>query len=125
MVARFDKKIAAYGKKRTYDSREESIAEYPEEEPITEDLKRTLSRTLSQRNLKKTLSILKRNPSLRTLQKTLSLRTLRNFKTLDYFCVPKNFFVFLVMVYYRVGDEDKFLYENFGLGMPRFYATVT
>ena len=92
MVARFDKKIAAYGKKRTYDSRDESIAEYPEEEPITEDLKRTLNRTLSQRNLKKTLSILKRNPSLRTLQKTLSLRTLRNFKTLDYFCVPKNFF---------------------------------
>ena len=92
MVARFDKKIAAYWKKRTYDPREESIAEYHEEEPITEDLKRTLNRTLSQRNLKKTLSILKRNPSLRTLQKTLSLRTLRNFKTLDYFCVPKNFF---------------------------------
>ena len=94
MVARFDKKIAAYWKKRTYDPGEESVAEYPEEEPITEDLKRTLNRTLSQRNLKKTLSltILKRNPSLRILPKTLSLRTLRNFKTLDDFCVPKNFF---------------------------------
>ena len=26
------------------------------------------------------------------------------------------------MVYDRVGDGDKFLYENFGLGKPRFYV---
>ena len=32
-------------------------------------------------------------------------------------------FGFLVMVYYRVGNGNKFSYENFGLGRPRFYAT--
>ena len=32
-------------------------------------------------------------------------------------------FRFLVMVYGRVGDEDKFLYENLGLERPRFHAT--
>ena len=41
------------------------------------------------------------------------------------FASQKTFLIFLAMVYYRVGDEDKFLYENFGLGMHRFYATVT
>ena len=32
-------------------------------------------------------------------------------------------FGFLVMVYDRVGDGDKFSRENFGLGRPRFHAT--
>ena len=32
-------------------------------------------------------------------------------------------FGFLVMVYYRVGNGNKFSYENFGLGRPHFYAT--
>ena len=27
------------------------------------------------------------------------------------------------MVYDKVGDGDKFLSENFGLGRPRFYLT--
>ena len=30
---------------------------------------------------------------------------------------------YLVMVYDRVGDEDKFSFENLGLGKPCIYAT--
>ena len=33
-------------------------------------------------------------------------------------------FGFLVMVYDRVGDGDKISKENFGLGRPRFHATI-
>ena len=37
---------------------------------------------------------------------------------------PQKFrFGFLVMVYDRVDDEDKFSCENFGLGRPRFHVT--
>lgn len=32
-------------------------------------------------------------------------------------------FAFLVMIYHRVDDRDKFLYENFVPGKPRFYAS--
>ena len=32
-------------------------------------------------------------------------------------------FGFLVMVYDRIGDGDKFLNENFCLGRPHFFAT--
>ena len=47
VVARFDKKIVAWRKKSTDYRREKSIAVHPEEEPITQDLKKTLSlRTL-------------------------------------------------------------------------------
>ena len=41
------------------------------------------------------------------------------------FAIKKTIFGFLVMVCDRVCDEDKFLYENFGLGKPRFHATAT
>ena len=96
--------------KSTDDPTEESVTEDPEEEPITEDSKRTLS--------------------LGNLKRTLSLRTIRSFSTLNDFCVAKNSFwlfgVFLVyLVYYRVGNEDKFSYKNFGLGRPRFHAIVS
>ena len=36
----------------------------------------------------------------------------------------KTFFGFLVMVYDRVGNGDKYSYQNFGLRRCRFYATV-
>ena len=32
-------------------------------------------------------------------------------------------FAFLVKIYHRVSDRDKFLYENFVPGRPRFYAS--
>ena len=32
---------------------------------------------------------------------------------------------FLMMVYDRVGDDDKFSYEHFGFGRPCFHATFT
>ena len=35
----------------------------------------------------------------------------------------KNIFGFLVMACDRICDADKFLYENFDLGRPPFYAT--
>ena len=38
-------------------------------------------------------------------------------------CHKKTLFGFLVMVYDRVGDGNKFSYQNFGLGRPRFHAT--
>ena len=89
-------------------AKEESITEDPEEEPFTEDSKRVLS----PKNFKRTLS-------LRNLKRTLSLRILRSFR----FALQKALFRFLVMIYDRVGDGDKFSYENFGLGRPRFHAT--
>ena len=52
VVAPFDKKLPAYWKKRTDNPREESISEEAFEEPITVDLKRTLSL----RTIKSTLS---------------------------------------------------------------------
>ena len=62
IVARFDKKMAAWRKKSIDDPREESITADPEEDSITEDSKkilslRTLKRILSMRNLKRTLSL--------------------------------------------------------------------
>ena len=86
-----------------------------------------LKKTLSLRNLKRTLSrkILKRNPSLRNLKRTLSLRTLKRFRILNEFCAAKSVFGFLVMVYDRVGNGDKFSFENFALGKPRFHVIVT
>ena len=39
------------------------------------------------------------------------------------FPLQRTIFVFLVLVYDRVGDRDKFLCENFSLGRPRFHAT--
>ena len=38
------------------------------------------------------------------------------------FALQKTIFGFLVMLYHRVGD-GKFLYENIGLGSPRFHTT--
>ena len=39
------------------------------------------------------------------------------------FPLQRTIFAFLVLVYDRVGDRDKFLCENFSLGRPRFHAT--
>ena len=41
------------------------------------------------------------------------------------FTPQKNSFGFLVMMYDKVGDGDRFSYKKFGLGRSRFYATVT
>ena len=114
-VVGFDKKIVTCQKKRTDDPREESITENPEEESITEDSKKTLS-----------LKTLNRTLSLRNLKWTLPLRTLRRFRTLAITFAPqKTLFRFLMIAGQRVGDEYKFLCENFGLGRPRLHATVT
>ena len=94
------------------------------EDPITEDHKddpityRSKKKTKSLRNLKRTLS-------LRTLKRTLSLRALTSVSTLNDFCAAKTFFGFLVIVYDRVGDGEKFSCKNFGLGRSHFHATVT
>ena len=102
---------------------EESITAYPkEEDPISEDSKKTLSlrtlkRILSMRNLKRTLITVKPkdnaiNGDPQELQDPQWL--LRRKLTL---------FGFLVMVYDRVDDGDKFSKKNFGLGRLRFHAT--
>ena len=42
------------------------------------------------------------------------------------FVSQKTPFGFLMMVYDGiVGDDDKFSYEHFGFGRPRFHATFT
>ena len=38
---------------------------------------------------------------------------------------PQKLFLSFALVYDRVGDGQKFSHENFGLGRPRFHATVT
>ena len=38
------------------------------------------------------------------------------------FAWQKALLVFLVVVYDRLVEVDKFLFENFSLGRPRFYA---
>ena len=83
----------------------------------------TQGKNLLMRTLRKSLllEILKRILSQRNLKRTLSMRVLRGFKTFNEFYTAKNFFI-LVMVYGRVGDGDKFSYENFGLESNHFHA---
>ena len=38
--------------------------------------------------------------------------------------LQRTIFDFLVMVYDRVGDGDKFLYENIGVRRSRFHAAT-
>ena len=95
---------------------------YPkEEEPISEDLKKTLSlrtlkRILSMRNLKRTLITIPKDKAIngdpQELQDPQWL--LRCKLTL---------FGFLVMAYDRVDDGDKFSKKYFGHGRLRFHAT--
>ena len=54
-----------------------------------------------------------------TVKRTLSLRTLRSFRTLNKFCAAK-ISCFLVIVYGRVSDRDKFSWGNYGLRRSRF-----
>ena len=126
----FDKKVGTLFDKKNSDMvekehwwREESITACPkEEDPISEDSKKTLSlrtlkRILSMRNLKRTLITVKPkdnaiNGDPQELQDPQWL--LRRKLTL---------FGFLVMVYDRVDDGDKFSKKNFGLGRLRFHAT--
>ena len=91
--------------KGTDDPREKSITKVLEEEPITEDSKSPLL--------------------LGNLKGTISLRTRKSFRTLNGFCTVKKSFDFLMMVYNKVGSENKFSYDNFGLGRSHFHATVT
>ena len=114
VVARLDKKIAVYRKKKSDGPREESITEELEEEPITEDSKRgaitedhkedpitekSKEGPITEKPEEKTitedpkddatlsLTVLKRNPSLRTL---------RSYRPLITFARQKNSFDFLV-----------------------------
>ena len=102
---------------------EESITAYPkEEDPISEDSKKTLSlrtlkRILSMRNLKRTLITVKPkdnaiNGDPQELQDPQWL--LRRKLTL---------FGFLLMVYDRVDDGDKFSKKNFGFRRLCFHTT--
>ena len=86
------------------------LKEDPKKGPITEKSKedlslRNLKRTLSPRTLKKTLSqkLLKKNPSSRTLKEPYHWGPLMTF-------TPQKplFDFFFIMVYDRVGDENKF-----------------
>ena len=103
--------------------REESITAYPkEEDPISENSKKTLplstlKRILSMRNLKGTLITvkLKDNTIIGDPEKLQDPQWLLRCKL--------TFFGFLVMVYDRVDDGDKFSKKNFGLGKLRFHAT--
>ena len=103
--------------------REESITACPkEEDPISEDSKKTLSlrtlkRILSMRNLKRTIITVKPKDNAingypQELQDTQWL--LRCKLTL---------FGFLVMLQDTVDNGDKFSKKNFGLGRLRFHAT--
>ena len=57
------------------------------------------------------------------------MRTLRSFRAINGFYATENsVWLFgeiyeIYKIYDRVGDEDKFSYERFGLGRPRFYVT--
>ena len=104
--------------------REESITVYPkEEDPISEDLKKTLSlrilmRILLMRNLKRTLLTVKPKDNVingdpQELQDPQWL--LRRKLTV---------FGFLVMVYDRKDNGDKFSKKNFGIGRLRFHAII-
>ena len=93
VVNTFWEKISDILKKSTDDWREESITEDPEEELITKDSKRTLS--------------------LRNLKSIWRATGASGFSIT--FTSQKALFV---MVYDRVGDEDKFWYDNFALGKP-------
>ena len=116
------RKKATCRKKKTDGSIQKFITKDFEDEPITEDPKRTLSL----RNPKSALSLrnLNRVISQRSLTRNLLLSTLRSFRGLNSFCAEETLFGFSIMVYDRVSDGDKFPFENSGLGRPRFYATV-
>ena len=102
--------MAAYRKKSSDDPRKESITEDPEDKSITKDSKRTLS--------------------LRTQWGSYYWKTYREpyhwgpsrasgpWMT---FAPKKIIFGILVTLHDRVGDVDKFLHENFGLGSRRFH----
>ena len=124
VVTRFDKKNSDMAEKEHW-WREESITACPkEEDPISEDSKKTLSlrtlkRILSMRNLKRTLITVKpkdnainRDPQELQDPQWLWRRRL-------------TLFGFLVMVYDGVDDWDKFLKKNFNLGGLVFMLPVT
>ena len=121
VVTRFDKKIATWRKKHRW--REESITvDSKEEDPISEDSKKTLSlrtlkRTLSMRNLKRTLITVK--PKDNTINK--DPQELQDPQWL--FRRKLTLFGFLVMLYDRVDDWDIFSKKNVGLRRLCFHAT--
>ena len=99
--------------------REESITACPkEEDPISEDSKktsslRTLKRTYSMRNLKRTLTVNSKDNAInRDPQELQDPHSLWRLKL--------TLFGFLVMVYNRVDDGDKFPKKKFGLGRLLF-----
>ena len=108
VVTRFDKRNSDMAEKEHWWRKEYVTVDPKEEDPISEDSKkilslRTLKRILSMRNLKKTLITVKPkdnaiNENLQELQDPQSLlhRKLTRFD-------------FLVMVYERVDDGDKFI----------------
>ena len=122
VVAQFDKKIVAWRKKSTNDSKKESISANPEEEPIAEDSKKTLSL----RTLKRILLNEKHKEDLITVNPKDSPineepQEIQNPQWL--LRRKKTLFGFLGMVYEREGDGDKVSNENLGLRGPSFHAT--
>ena len=120
VITRFDKKKMDIAKKQHW-RREESITACPkEEDPISEDSKktlllRTLRRILSMRNLKMILTVKPKDNAInwdpQELQDPHWLWRLK--LTLS---------GFLIMVYDRVDDGDKFSKKKFGLGSLCFHA---
>ena len=107
---------------KEYWRREESITACPKEEDPNEDSKKTLSlrtlkRILSMRILKRTLITVKpkSNAIDRDPQEIQDPHWLWRYKL--------TLFGFLVMVYDRVDDGDKFSKKNFGLGGLRLPVT--
>ena len=118
---RFDKKNMDMAEKQHW-WREESITAYPkEEDPISEDSKKTLSlrtlkRILSMRNLKRTLTVNSKDNAInRDPQELQDPHSLWRLKL--------TLFGFLVMVYDRLDTGDKFPKKKFGLGRLLFHAT--
>ena len=120
VVTQFDKKNSDIAGKEHWWRGKTMTVDHEEEDLISEDSKKTLNtlkRILLMRNLKKSLVTVRPkdnaiNEKPQELQNSQWL--LRRKLTL---------FGFLVMVYDRVDDGDKFSKKDFGLGRLRFHAT--
>ena len=122
VVTRFDKKNSDMAEREHW-WREGSITVHPkEEDPISEDSKKTLSlrtlkRILLMRNLKRTFITVKPRDNAIS-------RDPKKFQNPQWLFGPKfTLFAFLVVAYDRVDDGDKFSRKHFDLGRLRFHTT--
>ena len=122
VVTRFDKKNTHMAEKQ-YWSREKSITACPKEKDrISEDSKKTqslktLKRILSMRNLKRTLTVKGKDNAINRDPKELQ-------DPHWLWCVKLTLFGFLVMVYDRVDNGDKFSKKKLDVGRLCFHATI-